>query len=136
VWPHDNALAVAGLARYGHHDDAHRVMHGLLDAATHWDGRLPELFCGLDRSDVATPVPFPTSCSPQAWAAASPLLFLRVLLGLHPDVPRRRCTVEPRLPESIAELVVEDVRLWDQRLSVRVDRDDVEVALPPGLQSP
>jgi glycogen debranching enzyme len=46
---------------------------------------LPEFFCGFDRSDIATPVPFPTSCSPQAWAAATPLLLMRMMLGLEPN---------------------------------------------------
>ena len=46
---------------------------------------MPEFFCGLDRLDVATPIPMPTSCSPQAWSSASPLLLLRLLLGLEPD---------------------------------------------------
>jgi glycogen debranching enzyme len=133
VWPHDNALAVVGFARYGFHDDAHRVMGGLLDAARHWDGRLPELFCGLDRADVATPVPFPTSCSPQAWAAASPLVFVRVLLGFAPDVPNGRCTIDPRLPDGITRLRVEDLRLWDTRVDVTVDESGVEVRLPAGL---
>jgi glycogen debranching enzyme len=27
----------------------------------------------------------PTSCSPQAWSSAAPLLLLRLLLGLEPD---------------------------------------------------
>jgi len=36
------------------------------DAVEAFDGRLPELFCGFARSELATPVPYPTSCSPQA----------------------------------------------------------------------
>ena len=42
-------------------------------------GQLPELFAGFDRSVIAVPAAY--SCSPQAWAAASPLLWLRTLLG-------------------------------------------------------
>jgi glycogen debranching enzyme len=85
VWPHDNALCAAGLARYGFMEAAVTVINGLLDASEAWNGRLPEFFCGLDRDDVATPIPMPTSCSPQAWSSASPLLLLRLLLGLEPD---------------------------------------------------
>jgi hypothetical protein len=61
------------------------------------------------------------------------LLFVRVLLGLSPDVPRGRCTVDPHLPEHITELHAEDVRLWDTRVDVTVDRSGVEVLLPDGL---
>src|SRR3954447_13520462 len=43
VWPHDTAIAVAGLARYGHLGTARRIALGLLDAAEHEGGRMPEL---------------------------------------------------------------------------------------------
>ena len=33
VWPHDNAICVAGLMRYGFIEEAHRVMEGIVDAA-------------------------------------------------------------------------------------------------------
>ncbi len=84
VWPHDNALIAAGLRRYGFDDAVRAVADGLFAAATSWHGRLPELFAGLDRTQVDTPIPFPTSCSPQAWAATAPFLLLRTLLGLEP----------------------------------------------------
>jgi glycogen debranching enzyme len=120
VWPHDNAIIAAGLARTGNTDAFHRVALALLDAATTWQGRLPELFCGLARDDIPVPVPFPTSCSPQAWAAASPLLLLRSLLGLDPDVPRGIVTIDPVLPGAVSSLAVHGLRLWDRRLDVRV----------------
>ena len=34
---------------------------------------------GLAREPGAGPVPYPHSCSPQAWAAAAPLLLLTTL---------------------------------------------------------
>ena len=53
VWPHDTAIAVAGLLRYAHLPGAvelaHRLATGLLDCAAEFGGRLPELFCGFDR---------------------------------------------------------------------------------------
>ena len=73
VWPHDNALIAAGLMRYGFVAEAQRVALALLEAADEFGGRLPELFCGFDRSTSGRPVPFPTSCSPQAWASATPV---------------------------------------------------------------
>ena len=77
---------------------AHSLAQGLLDAAAAFAGRLPELFCGFPRRDFGAPVPYPTSCSPQAWASAAPLLLVRALLGLDLDVPSRTLTVRPRLP--------------------------------------
>ena len=74
VWPHDTAIAVAGLMRYGFVEDAQRIALALLDAAAADDGRLSELFTGLERDDVRSPVSYPSACSPQAWSAAAPPL--------------------------------------------------------------
>ena len=87
VWPHDTAICIAGLRRYGFIEEAHRIAGGLFAAAEALDGRLPELFAGLTIDEVPVPVRYPTSCSPQAWASAAPLLVVRALLGLEPDVP-------------------------------------------------
>jgi glycogen debranching enzyme len=134
VWPHDSAIAVAGMARYGHTDPALTILEGLLAAADHSDGRLPELFLGLDRRDVGIPVSYPTSCSPQAWSAASPLLLLRVLLGLEPDVPAGSVRVTPALSPGMDRLVLRGVRLWDGELDVACRDGASEVKLPTGLQ--
>ena len=134
VWPHDNALCAAGLARYGCLPEAHQVIRAMLDASSFWDGRLPELFCGVDRSDIPSPVPYPTSCSPQAWAAAAPLLFLRIVLGMEPDLPNGRCTFRPSLLEGPSSISVRGLRLWDSRLDVTVGPDGIEVdGLPAGI---
>jgi glycogen debranching enzyme len=134
VWPHDSAIAVAGMARYGHLREALTVLEGLLAAADHSDGRLPELFLGLDRRDVGIPVSYPTSCSPQAWSAASPLLLLRVLLGLEPDVPAGSVRVAPSLPDGMDRLVARGLRLWDGQLDVACRDGATEVRLPAGLR--
>jgi glycogen debranching enzyme len=95
VWPHDSAIAAAGLMRYGYVAEAQRLALGLLEAAHLFDGRLPELFCGFDRADFPSPVPYPTSCSPQAWAAAAPVLLMRTLLRFEPDIPAGRIGLDP-----------------------------------------
>ncbi|MEV6872911.1 glycogen debranching N-terminal domain-containing protein [Amycolatopsis sp. NPDC051128] len=76
VWPHDTAIAVAGFARYGLGSPARRLADGLLDAAARCGFRLPEVLTGFGSGEVADPVPYPHSCSPQAWAAAAPLFLL------------------------------------------------------------
>src|SRR5690606_15299791 len=80
VWPHDNALCAAGLARYGFIEEAHRIIEAQIDVAQAYRGRLPELFAGFERGRPHVPAAYPTSCSPQAWAAAAPLLWLRTML--------------------------------------------------------
>ena len=120
VWPHDNAIVAAGLMRYGFVEEAQRVVMGMLDAAATGGGRLPELFTGLHRGEFPSVVSYPTSCSPQAWAAASPLHFLRTLLRLDPWVPHGRIWLDPVVPPQIGRLRVDNIPLAGARVSVEV----------------
>ena len=135
VWPHDTALCVAGLIRYadvpGAVETAHRLANGLLDAAEAFGGRLPELYCGFPRERHAPPVPYPTSCSPQAWAAAAPLLLIRALIGLDPHVPQRRLTLRPRLPEGWGAVRLTELRLGPARIGVVASGGSAELAGVP-----
>ncbi|MGW4488514.1 amylo-alpha-1,6-glucosidase [Amycolatopsis sp. NPDC004368] len=86
VWPHDTAIAVAGLVRAGLTAEATHVAEGLLAAAAHQPGnRLPEVMTGFARGETPRPVPYPHSASPQAWAAAAPLLIASVLSSSSTD---------------------------------------------------
>ncbi|WP_203184674.1 glycogen debranching N-terminal domain-containing protein [Streptomyces pratensis] len=78
-WPHDNAVILLGLARCGLADEARTVALGLLEASAHHGHRLPEVMAGYSRAQHPRPVPYPHSCSPQAWAAATPLAVLTAL---------------------------------------------------------
>lgn len=81
VWPHDNALIALGLARYGLHDEARTVAHGLVDAATATGHRLPEVLAGYGRDTHPEPVPYPHACVREARAAAAPLALLTAVGG-------------------------------------------------------
>jgi glycogen debranching enzyme len=136
VWPHDTAVGVAGLARYGFIAEAQGISVALLEASQHFGGRLPELFCGFERSDFPGPVPYPTSCSPQAWAAAASRLVLRSLLQLNPNVPGGEVHLSPGLPERWLPLQVENIPLAGKRfgISVNADGDLASTDLPAGLR--
>ncbi|MFQ6328499.1 glycogen debranching N-terminal domain-containing protein [Nocardia sp. CWNU-33] len=127
VWPHDNAICAAGLMRYGYTEQANRVIDGMLDASSRFGHRLPELFCGFDRTEFAAPVPYPTSCSPQAWAAAAPLLFLRSMLRLEPgsggSTGPGPASIAPAVPDRYLPLRVNGLRVGSDVLTVTVDRD-------------
>jgi len=99
VWPHDNSLIAAGLARYGFRDEAAAIAYATLEAATYFRYRLPEVFAGYRRGRTGFPVEYPTASSPQAWATGAPLLLLRVVLGLEPDGDVLRSG--PSLPAQI-----------------------------------
>ncbi|WP_116995626.1 glycogen debranching N-terminal domain-containing protein [Desertimonas flava] len=134
VWPHDSAIAAAGLMRYGHVDSAHRLIEGLIDASAAHAGRLPELFSGLDRSEVGIPVRYPTSCNPQAWASAAPLLVLRSLLRFDPEVNHGRLWLAPTLPASMAELHARGIAVADHEVSIHVTGERVEIEGSTGLE--
>jgi glycogen debranching enzyme len=135
VWPHDNAVIVAGLVRYGFVDEAHLIMNGILDAAATEGGRLPELFAGLDRHEFPGVVPYPTSCSPQAWAAATPLAFLRSILRLDPWIPHDQIWMAPRLLPGMSELHVRNINLGGSRVDVSITEKGTTVeGLPDGIE--
>jgi glycogen debranching enzyme len=91
VWPHENSLIVAGLARYGHSEQAATFAAAMLSAAPHFEHRLPEVFAGYPATVTSVPVAYPTASRPQAWAAGTPLQLLTTMLGLQPGAPEGRC---------------------------------------------
>ncbi|TMR02640.1 amylo-alpha-1,6-glucosidase, partial [Nonomuraea turkmeniaca] len=137
VWPHDNAIIAAGLMRYGFVEEAQRIAIGLLAAGQAFGGRLPELFCGFDQAEFREPIPYPTSCSPQAWAAAAPIHLLRTLLRLDPWVPYGKIWLVPALPDGFGALEITDLPVAGARITVGV-RDDgrtpVVSGLPEGIE--
>jgi glycogen debranching enzyme len=120
VWPHDNALLAHGLVRYGYVEEAATVAVSVVEAAAHFGHRLPELFCGFDRRDVPTPVPYPTSCSPQAWAAATPIGLLSALLALTPDADAGVVTATDHLPPQWGRLRLDGLTLGEKRATVEI----------------
>ncbi|OUM94231.1 MAG: amylo-alpha-1,6-glucosidase [Thermobacillus sp. ZCTH02-B1] len=128
VWPHDNSLCLIGMSRMGFTEEALRVAGGLMRAAEHFEyARLPELFCGYPDS-LGRPVPYPVACSPQAWAAGTPLVFLQVFLGLDPDVPEGVIRLRPALPDGMNRLNVRGLRIGSGTLSLTVTRREGSAA--------
>ncbi|GAB6928413.1 amylo-alpha-1,6-glucosidase [Paenibacillus sp. JCM 10914] len=123
VWPHDNGMILLGLGKQGFKDEAGKVISGLLQASVHFEyQRLPELFCGHD-GELGHPVPYPTTCSPQAWAAGTSIVFLQAMLGLYPNAAKREIALSPFLPEGMNELKAERIAIGSGHLSVSVVRD-------------
>jgi glycogen debranching enzyme len=122
VWPHDTAIAVAGLARTGHDEAAATLADGLLTAAVDLGWRLPELWSGDSVDEVPRTVPYPAACRPQAWSAAAIVTVLTSALGLAPDVPGGVLHVSPAATTP-RPLVVRGLRLAGRRLDVRLFRD-------------
>ena len=135
VWPHDTVLACEGLRRYGFDEVAMRLVGDLLDALAIFDDRLPELFGGHRREPGDFPVPYPTGCRPQAWAAGVPLAIVALCLGLHPDVPAGTVSLNPVLPRGLDRIEARGIPFPSGELSIAHDRDGTTVLeTPPGLQ--
>ena len=128
VWPHDNAICAAGLMRYGFVEQAQRVTDAIIDASEQFGYRLPELFCGFDRGEFEEPVPYPTSCSPQAWAAAAPLQLLHSLLRFTPEVSGGQLWCAPEVPDRYLPLRVSGLRVAKSRLAVDIGSGQWEIS--------
>jgi glycogen debranching enzyme len=107
VWPFDNSFIAWGLRRYGFGREAALIAGGILEAASFFEGRLPEAFGGYERRTTKYPVQYPTACSPQAWSTGTPLLLLRTMLGLEPIGDH--LVVDPALPPLVDVLAVLDI---------------------------
>ncbi|HEU4355795.1 MAG TPA: glycogen debranching N-terminal domain-containing protein [Actinomycetota bacterium] len=127
VWPHDNAIVASGLERYGFRDDANRIALAQLEAAASSGFRLPEAMAGLRRDLGRFPVPYPTACSPQAWATGAPFVFLGVMLGLH--AVGGRVTIDPHVPPEIGRIFVHGLHVSGTHWDVDATGDEGRVSL-------
>jgi glycogen debranching enzyme len=123
IWPHDNAIIAAGLARYGFTGAATRIFTSSLDLSEAVDQhRLPELICGFRRRG-REPVLYPVACAPQAWAAAAVYMLLGAALGVHVDAPHQRISFSRgQLPESIDWVRLTDLSIGEARVDLQLER--------------
>jgi glycogen debranching enzyme len=124
VWPHDNAIVAAGLARYGFVELGMRVFEGMLAASASVDQRrLPELFCGFARRPGEGPTLYPVACAPQAWASAAVFMLLGATLGISIDGARGEIAFQhPMLPQGLG-----DIRIF----ALEVGRGCVDLLIEP-----
>jgi glycogen debranching enzyme len=127
VWPHDTSLAAWGLARSGRADAVDLIGRTLLDAARFFGWSLPEVFAGYPRGETRFPIAYPTAARPQAWAAGTPVLLLRLLLGLEPDPTAGALRAAGPAPEWLEGLELTGVRALGRPWRVAVAGGRVEV---------
>ena len=132
IWPHDNAIAAMGLARYGMKPAAVAIAEALYDASLFMDlHRLPELFCGFARRNPGEgPTLYPVACSPQAWASATAFYLLKACLGLsfRAESPHIRL-LHPQLPRFIDRLQLTGLAVADSVVDVHLERHDGQVGV-------
>jgi glycogen debranching enzyme len=120
IWTHDTAIVAWGLSRDGHGPQAALVARALVASAEAFDYRWPELYSG--RPMMGRPAPYPASCRPQAWSAASAGVLVSVALGLRPD-GAGGLVLDPVRPAPFGSLRVEGLRFRGQSFAVTVDAD-------------
>jgi glycogen debranching enzyme len=131
IWPHDNALVAAGLARYGFTGAAASIMGAMLDLSQVVDShRLPELLCGFHRRSGEYPTLYPVACAPQAWAAGAVYMLLSACLNLQIDAPNRRVSLtRAMLPESIEWLRLTNVSVAEASVDLLLTRHVHDVGI-------
>lgn len=129
VWPHDNVIVAAGLKRYGLVDATERIASAMFDAAVFSDLRLDELYCGFDRRSGLPPVDYPVACSPQAWAAAVPLMLTQTFLGISAQAPAGALTInQPKLPPWLNRVNLNNLTVGKSKVSMEFTRHGDQTA--------
>jgi glycogen debranching enzyme len=120
IWPHDNAVILAGFKRYGAEHELNEVAGALFHASTSFAySRLPELFGGAPRQAHQAPVPYPVACRPQAFAAAALPSILTSMLGIAPRAQENRLyIVRPQLPPWLEVVELLGLRVGEARLNL------------------
>lgn len=123
VWPHDTAIAIWSMTRAGFAHRATGLVDGLLAAAERFDARLPELYSGDSPDQGPGVAPYPASCRPQAWAAASVGAIVQCLLGLHTDIPSNEVLIAPTPDPRFGALQVQGIAAAEETFAVHVTAD-------------
>ncbi|WP_090580663.1 amylo-alpha-1,6-glucosidase [Arthrobacter sp. ov407] len=129
VWSHDTAVILQGMAKAGHPGEAAQLATALLDAAEGFDYRLSELFSG-DTAEEGGPLPYPASCRPQAWAAASAVPMVLATLGLTPQGGGALPASSATSPTPFGALRVDGLQAAGAGFSVAVEASGQVTVLP------
>ncbi|MDQ2913254.1 MAG: hypothetical protein M3T56_08365 [Chloroflexota bacterium] len=123
VWPHDTAIAAAGMARYGDKAGAAKTIAEMIATAKAFpDWRIPELFGGQPKRRGVSPTTYPVACVPQAWSSAATFLCVRMMLGLSVSADGSRVTLDPLLPDGVNRFEASDLRVGTGTIDVRLER--------------
>ncbi len=122
VWPHDTALAAAGMRAYGLTSPFVTLAGGLFETVLQFENlRMPELFCGFTRVPGHGPTRYPVACSPQAWAAGVVFHLTAAMLALRAEAADNQLTLaRPTLPPWLTWIEIRGLRIAKSRLALRV----------------
>lgn len=124
VWPAENAAIGVGLRRYGFTERVAQLLKAQMEIAERFQFvRLPEVMCGHGQSGMQPfPPVYPKACSPQAWSAGAPVIFLQMLLGIYPYAPFQTLFLDPQLPAWLPHLRLERLRVGPAECDIEFRR--------------
>ncbi len=132
IWPHDNSLIAFGCHQIGEREIGNELFSAMYDAARlSANERLNELYCGFSRSGAGSdaPVPYPSACSPQAWAAGTLPFLLRGALGLEVDLAERVLRVDPHFPSFVNDIEIRDLVVLGHTGHLRARREGASYSI-------
>ncbi|SCK50019.1 Glycogen debranching enzyme (alpha-1,6-glucosidase) [Streptomyces sp. WMMB 322] len=115
----ESVAAVAGFAAAGHGGEAGSLLRGLLDAASSFGLRLPDMYAAQQRADGGVPLPHPAACRPAAVAAAGAVHLVTTLVGVRPDVPAGTVSVRPLSEAPFGAVRIAGLRIAGRPFSIR-----------------
>lgn len=130
VWPHDNSIIAEGMRRSGYVRESATVISAMIEAGLRFSSnRLPEVFCGFprDRRFNSRPVAYIKSCSPQAWAAGAPFLFLQTLLDIRPRAEGGALWIDPAPNDIFHCYLLKHLRVRENRISLEVRQEGAQM---------
>ena len=130
VWPHDNAIVAAGLARYGFTAAPRGSSTRCSTSARSWicTGCRSWSADSIAAAGIRRSIRWPVR--PQAWAAGAVYLLLEACLGLRVDATERRVSFSRAvLPESIDWLRIMKARVGSARVDLLLTRHPYNVGV-------
>lgn len=135
IWPHDTALIASGMGKTGHTDEAAKLFTGMMAVAKENGWRLPELFSGFQKEPGLGPTAYPHACSPQAWAAATPFMMLRAVLGLEVDAGKHTVRINTdHWREEWGTVKIKSLPVGDKTADIEISSTGVKVLKAPGVK--
>jgi glycogen debranching enzyme len=120
VWPHDTAVIAVGMKRYGFKEETAELLRGFM-AMGEDNPRLPELFSGAPRIPGQPKEPYPSACSPQAWAAAATLGVVAACLRLEFDLAAGTVTAPKAfLPPEAEGILIQNIPVGASRCNLDI----------------
>ncbi len=112
IWPHDNAMILAGFSRYDLGEELSVLAGAYFNTLSFLPSeRPPELYCGFEKgSGTEGPLSYPTSCRIQAWSVASLFLAIQSIAAMDFDTsPRHDINHFAGEIPSIGSLKIENI---------------------------